>query len=185
VPAKTTLKNAFPIIILTVVVAICVTALTFTESITRDKIKAQEEQKIQNMLSTIFPDMSRYDFTNDIYTIYSDGAKAGYAFLAVGKGYGGNINILVGLKDETTIKGIKIISQSETPGLGSRIAESSFTDRFIGLNIKDVALRQEGGQIDAITGSTISSRAVIDAVRETAMEKVKLLKDSEEKSNDG
>ena len=180
-PAKTTLKNAFPIIILTVVVAICVTALTFTESITRDKIKAQEEQKIQNMLSTIFPDMSRYDFTNDIYTIYSDGAKVGYAFLAVGKGYGGDINILVGLKDETTIKGITIISQSETPGLGSRIAESSFTNKFIGLNIEDVALRKEGGQIDAITGSTISSKAVIDAVRETAMEKVKLLTNSEER----
>ena len=179
-PAKTTLKNAFPIIILTVVVAICVTALTFTESITRDKIKAQEEQKIQNMLSAMFPDMSRYDFTNDIYTIYSDGAKAGYAFLAVGKGYGGDISILVGLKDEETIKGITIISQSETPGLGSRIAESSFTDKFIRLNIADVALRQEGGQIDAITGSTISSKAVVDAVRTTAIEKIKLLKHSEE-----
>lgn len=178
-PAKTTLKNAFPIIILTVIVAICVTALTFTESITRDKIKAQEEQKIQHMLSAIFPDMSRYDFTNDIYTIYSDGAKVGYAFLAVGKGYGGDISILVGLKDETTVKGITIVSHSETPGLGSRIAESSFTDRFIGLNVEDVALRQEGGQIDAITGSTISSRAVVDAVRTTAMEKVKQLTESE------
>jgi electron transport complex protein RnfG len=179
VPAKTTFKNAFPIIILTVVVAICVTALTFTDSITRDKIKAQEEQKIQHMLSAIFPDMSRYTFEDDIYTIYSDGAEVGYAFLAVGKGYGGEISILVGLKDENTIKGITIISQTETPGLGSRIAESSFTDRFAGLNIADVALRQEGGQIDAITGSTISSRAVIDAVRTTAMEKVKLLKESE------
>lgn len=179
-PAKTTLKNAFPIIILTVVVAICVTALTFTESITRDKIKAQEEQKIQHMLSAMFPDMSQYTFEDDIYTIYSDGAEVGYAFLAVGKGYGGDIDILVGLEDETTVKGITIISHTETPGLGSRIAESSFTDRFAGLNIADVALRQEGGQIDAITGSTISSRAVIDAVRTTAMEKVKLLKQSEE-----
>jgi electron transport complex protein RnfG len=179
VPAKTTFKNAFPIIILTVVVAICVTALTFTDSITRGKIEAQEEQKIQHMLSAMFPNMSRYTFEDDIYTIYSDGDEVGYAFLAVGKGYGGEISILVGLKDENTIKGITIISQTETPGLGSRIAESSFTDRFAGLNIADVALRQEGGQIDAITGSTISSRAVIDAVRTTAMEKVKLLKESE------
>jgi len=180
VPAKTTLKNAFPIIILTVIVAICVTALTFTHSITRNKIEAQEEQKIQKMLSAIFPDMSRYDFKNDIYTIYSDGTTVGYAFLAVGKGYGGEISILVGLKDEETIKGITIISQSETPGLGSRIAESSFTDQFTGLSIDKVALGQDGGEVDAITGSTISSKAVINAVRETAMEKVKLLKASEE-----
>jgi electron transport complex protein RnfG len=179
VPAKTTFKNAFPIIILTVVVAICVTLLTFTDSITRDKINAQEEQKIQHMLSAMFPNMSKYTFEDDIYTIYSDGTEVGYAFLAVGKGYGGEISILVGLKDENTIKGITIISHTETPGLGSRIAESSFTDRFAGLNIADVALRQEGGQIDAITGSTISSRAVINAVRTTAMEKVKLLKESE------
>ncbi|GAH24330.1 unnamed protein product, partial [marine sediment metagenome] len=97
----------------------------------------------------------------------------------VGKGYGGDIDILVGLEDEATIKGISIISSLETPGLGSRIAESPFTDKFTGLNIDDVALRRDGGQIDAITGSTISSRAVVDAVRDTAMEKVKLLKESE------
>ena len=178
-PAKPTLKNAFPIIILTVIVAICVTALTFTDSLTRGKIEAQEEQRIQHMLSAMFPNMSRYTFEDDIYTIYSDGAEVGYAFLAIGKGYGGDIDILVGLEDETTVKGITIISHTETPGLGSRIAESSFTDKFAGLNIADVALRQEGGQIDAITGSTISSRAVINAVRTTAMEKVKLLRESE------
>ena len=178
-PAKTTFKNAFPIIILTAVVAICVTALTFTDSFTRGKIEAQEEQRIQHMLSAMFPNMSRYTFEDDIYTIYSDGAEVGYAFLAIGKGYGGDIDILVGLEDETTVKGITIISHTETPGLGSRIAESSFTDKFAGLNIADVALRQEGGQIDAITGSTISSRAVINAVRTTAMEKVKLLRESE------
>ena len=177
--AKTTFKNAFPIIILTAVVAICVTALTFTDSFTRAKIEAQEEQKIQHMLSAMFPNMSRYTFEDDIYTIYADGTEIGYAFLAVGKGYGGDIDILVGLEDETTVKGITIISHTETPGLGSRVAESSFTDMFRGLNIADIALRQEGGQIDALTGSTISSRAVIDAVRNTAMEKVELLKESE------
>ncbi len=178
-PAKDTLKKAFPVILLTVVVAISVTLLTFTDRLTRDKIEYQKEQKIQSMLFEIFPNMSRYDFEDDIYTIYSNGAKVGYAFLAVGKGYGGDIDILVGLEDEATIKGISVISSLETPGLGSRIAESPFTDKFAGLNIDDVALSRDGGQIDAITGSTISSRAVVDAVRATAMEKVKLLKDSE------
>ncbi|GAI98087.1 unnamed protein product, partial [marine sediment metagenome] len=81
------------------------------------------------------------------------------------------------LEDETTIKGITIISQSETPGLGSRIAESSFASKFARLNIGDVALKEDGGQIDAITGATISSGAVVDAVRTTAMEKVKSLKE--------
>ena len=178
-PAKNTLKNAFPIILLTIVVAVCVTLLTYVDSLTRDKIEAQEEGKVQNMLSAMFPDVSRYEFKDDIYTIYSNGDRLGYAFIAVGKGYGGDINILVGLEDETTIKGITIVSHTETPGLGTRIAEPPFTNQFIGINIDDVALNRDGGQIDAITSSTISSSAVVDAIRNTALEKVKLLKDSE------
>ena len=172
-----TLMGVFPIIFITIVALISVALVTATDSITRDRIEEQEEQQIQRMLKEMFPSMSEYTFEDDIYTIYSDGAGVGYAFLAVGKGYGGDIKILVGLEDETTIKGITIISQSETPGLGSRIAESSFASKFAGLNIGDVALKQDGGQIDAITGATISSGAVVDAVRTTAMEKVKSLKE--------
>jgi len=180
VPAKKALKKAFPVILLTVVVAVSVTLLTFTDRLTREKIEYQREQKIHRMLFEIFPNMSQYTLENDIYTIYSDGAKVGYAFIAIGKGYGGKIDILVGLEDETMIKGINIVSHLETPGLGARITESPFTNQFTGLDIANVALRQDGGQIDAITGATRSSRAVIEAVRTTAMEKVKLLKDSEE-----
>ena len=171
--------GVFPIIFITVVVFASVGLVTWTDSITRDKIEEQEKQQIQNMLEEMFPSMSEYIFEDDIYTIYSDGAGVSYAFLAVGKGYGGDIDILIGLEDETTIKGITIISQSETPGLGGRIAESSFAGKFAGLNIGDVALKQNGGQIDAITGATISSGAVVDAVRTTAMEKVKSLKEQQ------
>ena len=176
-----TLKRIFPVILITVVVFACVALLNWTDSITRGKIEYQKEQQVQSMLAEMFPNMSQYTFEDDIYTIYSNGDRVGYAFIAAGKGYGGDIDILVGLEDEATIKGITIIPPiTETPGLGSRIAESSFTDMFRGLNIADVALSRDGGQIDAITGSTISSRAVVDAVRTEAMEKVKLLKDSEE-----
>jgi len=174
-----TLMGVFPIIFITIVVFASVGLVTWTDSITEDKIEEQKEQQIQSMLKEMFPSMSEYTFEDDIYTIFSDGAGIGYVFLAVGKGYGGDIDILIGLEDETTIKGITIISQSETPGLGSRIAESSFASKFAGLNIGDVALKQDGGQIDAITGATISSEAVVDAVRTTAMEKVKSLKERE------
>ena len=174
-----TLTGVFPIIFITIVVFVSVGLVTWTDSITKDKIEEQKEQEIQSMLKEMFPSMSEYTFEDDIYTIYSDGAGVGYAFLAVGKGYGGDIDILIGLEDETTIKGITIISQSETPGLGSRIAESSFAIKFAGLNIGDVALKQDGGEIDGITGATISSGAVVDAVRTTAMEKVKSLGERE------
>ena len=153
--------------------------VTWTDSITRDKIEEQEKQQIQNMLEEMFPSMSRTEpaltnldeFKDNIYTVYSNGDKVGYAFLAIGKGYGGNIDILVGLENETTVKGVTIISHLETPGLGARVTESSFREQFAGLNIDDVALKGDDGQIDAITGATISSRAVVDAIRAAAMEK--------------
>lgn len=175
-PAKSTLKNAFPVILLTIVVAVCVSLLTYVDSLTREKISAQEDEAFKALLTEMFPEMSRYEeLKDDIYTVYSDGSQLGYAFLAIGKGYGGDINILVGLSDETTVKEIKIISQTETPGLGTRITEPFFTDQFAGIAIEDIALSRDGGKIDAITSSTISSSAVVDAVRATAMEKVKQL----------
>lgn len=174
-PAKDLWKQAFPMVLLTIVVAVCVSLLTYVDSLTRERIRAQEEDAVKTMLAEMFPEMSRYEFKDDIYIIYSDSDKVGYAFIATGKGYGGDISILVGLEDKETIKGITIISQEETPGLGTRITEPFFTDQFTGVAINDVALKKDGGQIDAITGSTISSSAVVDAVRNTALEKVKLL----------
>ncbi|MFU8796994.1 MAG: RnfABCDGE type electron transport complex subunit G [Dehalococcoidia bacterium] len=170
------LKKAFPVILLTVVVGICVTILTGVGGITLPRIEALEKQKIQTMLSEMFPDMTEYDFEDEIYTIYREEQRLGYAFIAVGKGYGGDISILVGLEDEATIRGITVISHTETPGLGSKITEDFFTAQFLSTGVDDVALRRDGGQIDSITGATISARAVVEAVRITALEKIDLIR---------
>jgi RnfABCDGE-type electron transport complex G subunit len=165
------LRKLSPIMFITLVVLISVILLTITESFTSAQLHRQVAKKIEAM----FPEMTNYDFENDLYILYADGDKIGYAFLAAGAGYGGEISILVGLEDAETVKGLIIVSHQESPGIGSRITESDFTDQFVGLNINDVALKQDGGQIDGLTGATISSQAVVDAVRETAMEKVKLI----------
>jgi len=171
------------VLLLTVVVFASVAMLALTNNVTEALIEYQIKQEILRMLQEIFPDMSRYTFENEIYTIYSDGDEIGYGFLATGKGYGGDIDILIGLNTDMMVKGVTIVSHTETPGLGDRIVKPSFTDRFIGLEITDVAVPAEGGKVDAISGSTISSKAVIDAVRTTAMEKAKALtgKNSTEK----
>lgn len=178
--AKPFWKKSSPVILLTIVVVVCVSLLSYVNSITKNRIAAQEDDSIKAMLATMFPDMNRYVYENEIYEIYADDTGIGYAFIAVGNGYGGDINIMVALNEDTTIKGISIISQEETPGLGTRITEPEFTDQFAGLSAGDVALRRSGGQIDAITSSTISSSAVVDAVRETALEKIQQLKDKEQ-----
>ncbi|MFC1979166.1 RnfABCDGE type electron transport complex subunit G, partial [Chloroflexota bacterium] len=178
---KVKLKNYFPVIFITLVVLISVSLLVGIDSITAEKIEQQEEQKVRQMLGEMFIDMDRSEFhdENEIYTIYSDDDVIGFAFLALGRGYGGDINILVGLEDETTLKGITIISQTETPGLGTRITDSDFTDMFTGTKIDDIGLKRDNGGIDALTGATISSRAVVDAVKAEALEKVTQLKGGE------
>jgi electron transport complex protein RnfG len=172
---KTKVKTLYPVFVITLVVFISISLLAFTNNLTAEQRERQTELKIKEMLAGMFPEMNDYVLEDDIYVIYDDGAVIGYAYMAEGKGYGGYIDILVGLENATTIKGINIISHSETPGLGARITENAYKDQFTDLKITDSALKFNGGGIDAVTGATISSKAVADAVRTTALEKVKEL----------
>ncbi len=169
------LKKLYPVILVTVVVFVSVFFLSFANRFTAPKIKAQEDAAILAPLKSMFPDMTGSTTENDVYILKANDKTVGYAFLATGMGYKGEIKILVALQDETTVKGIVVISQSETPNLGSRITLPSFLNMFSGKKIEDIKLSSEGGQIDALTGSTISSRAVVDAVRNTALAKVQAL----------
>ena len=171
------LNNKFyPIIFLTIIVFVSIFLLMLVNNITSEKIRLQEEEKILLMLRNIFPDMSNYELKDDIYIVYKDKETIGYAFIAVGKGYGGEINTFVGIDKDFTIKQITVISNSETPGLGAKITESFFTDQFKGLRSSDVKLNKDGGKIDAITGATISSRAVTDSVRQELDKNIEIIK---------
>ena len=171
------LRRIYPIMLVTLVVLISVTLLVFTESFTSAELESRRQQQVREQLGNIFPEIDDFDYNeeSEVYTLSAGGGTIGYAFLAIGAGYSGDIAILVGLEDAETVKGIVIISQQETPGIGDRITGSDFMDQFAGLGINAVAFRQDGGQIDGLAMATISSKAVIDTVRETAMEKVNLI----------
>jgi Na+-translocating ferredoxin:NAD+ oxidoreductase RnfG subunit len=89
--------------LLTAVVFVSVLLLTWTNSITSKKIEEQGDAAVLVLIRGIFPDMSRYTRQDNIFIIYDNGNTIGYAFMATGQGYGGNISILVGLQDETTV----------------------------------------------------------------------------------
>ncbi len=163
-------NKAYPVVFLAVIVTVSVSLLVAISNITSPIVESREAEEIKETLTGIFPEMSDYELMDEVYVIYQDGEKAGYAFIASGSGYGGDIDILVGLDSNFNIKDISILSQTETPGLGSRITESSFTDQFKGLSANDIVLRQDGGKIDAVTGATISSRGVVSAIGEKMAE---------------
>jgi Na+-translocating ferredoxin:NAD+ oxidoreductase subunit G len=96
------------------------------------------------------------------------GAYSGTAFTTASpNGYGGTITVMVGVDAAQRVNAIVILGQKETPGLGARIAEEGFRAQFAGRSIADTvwAVRQDQGDIDAITAATISSRAVVEAVK--------------------
>ena len=83
------------------------------------------------------------------------------------KAFGGSIELIVGFFLDGTISGYKVINSKETPGLGSKVSEAKFSEQFIGIKPKKKTfkVKQDGGEIDAVTAATISSRAVIDAIQ--------------------
>jgi electron transport complex protein RnfG len=97
-----------------------------------------------------------------------EGRLTGVAFkVSSPEGYGGTIEVMVGLLPGGTIHGIEVLSHLETPGLGAKIREAKFKGRFKKRNLSNTkwAVKKDAGDIDGITGATISSRAVIKAIK--------------------
>jgi len=80
--------------------------------------------------------------------------------------FGGEMWLMVGMLPDGTINKISVIDQKETPGLGTKETEEKFTSQFMGKNpnLFKLKVKKDGGDVDAITAATISSRAVCDAI---------------------
>jgi electron transport complex protein RnfG len=108
-----------------------------------------------------------------------DGKRNTIAFETFGKGYGGDVGVIVAINTENdSILGIGVTTHSETPGLGARAkTDPDFAEQFKGLGLDTVfKVKTDGGDIDALTGATMTSRGVSSAVAE-ATEIYKRLKD--------
>lgn len=105
-----------------------------------------------------------------VYPAKMGGEAVGYAVECFANGFGGKMSLLVGFLPDGTIQKISVLGHSETPGLGDKIepAKSNFSVQFEGVNPEtmNLAVKKDGGEVDAITASTISSRAYIEAVKQ-------------------
>lgn len=104
-----------------------------------------------------------------LYIINKDGAPYAVAFETFGQGFGGELGVMAGyrLAGEKLV-GIGITTLAETPGVGTRVTEPTFTRQFQGMKLDSTfKVKKDGGAIDAVTGATISSRAVAEALRES------------------
>lgn len=153
---------------------ICI-MLYFVNSVTSEKIAEFEAKKINDSIISIMGDdgnmtieplddlaegniksVFRINLMNDEET-----ELLGYCISATTKGYGGNINLLIGLDANGAVKGVSVISDSETAGIGKKVLVPSFLAKFNG---KTEGVSLGNGDIAAVSGATITSKAVTKCV---------------------
>lgn len=103
-----------------------------------------------------------------VFPARKNGELLGVAFQSFGKGFGGDLGIMVGFSlppdGNPVIAGIGVTTMKETPGIGSRITEADFRDQFIRHPVGTIALSSTGGDIDAVSGATVSSTGAVAAI---------------------
>lgn len=158
------LKLALTLLVISAVVA-CL--LGFTNYITADKIAEINAQKTAASMEEVLPADSyiavEYTGTEaNVAAVYQAG-DAGYVIEVTPSGFGGAIDMVVGVANDGTVTGVSIVSMSETSGLGANASKDAFRSQYVGLS-GELAVSKDGGEIDALTGATITSRAVTDGV---------------------
>ncbi len=102
------------------------------------------------------------------YVGLTDGEPVGVAFGSISnKGYSGEVAILVGVDAAGKVNGVRVLRHAETPGLGANYTDVALLDAFYkgyGLDDRDWRVKKDGGDVDAVTGATVTGRAIAGAV---------------------
>jgi electron transport complex protein RnfG len=158
--------------ILFVVCGLAAGSLAVVNAVTKERIASSEERRRDAALREVCPDADELKNVapDRVWEALRKGERVGYVFLSHVQGYSGPITLVFGTNSDGTLRGLEVLSHTETPGLGAKIGTAQFRDQFRNKRPEQLLLRKDDpgkGQIDAITGATISSRAVTEAVRST------------------
>lgn len=181
----TMLKEAAILFAITLIAGL---ALGFTYQLTKEPIRIQQEKKIKEACQAVFTDASEFEsleiipseedsaefkakgvtIGNVFVAKDSDGSRMGFVIEVVSsEGYGGNIGLYMGVRNDGTLNGISILDIAETPGLGME-AENVLVPQFEGKQVTEFTYTKAGSQsdseIDAISGATVTTEAITNAV---------------------
>jgi electron transport complex protein RnfG len=160
-----------------VICLVCSSLLAGVYALTAEPIAAAAAAKNEAAIMEVLPDSAAQ--IEEVRTVEMDGQTyeynlaydeqgntVGCAINVAPVGFGGPIAIKVGFDVNGNIWNTKVLSQAETPGLGAKCVEPSFSEQFKGFNPaeKKLAVKKDGGDVDAITASTITSRAYTDGL---------------------
>ena len=163
-----------------IICAVAGVTLAGTNYFTIKKIVSQKLKAENAALKEVLPVAFCFEVKNNFPKNGFDEKNniVGYVLKVTATGYSSQIEALVGLDRDFKVTGVKILSQTETPGLGSKISEKYFLSQFIGKFSEKIILKKDdkAGEINGITSATISSRAITDAIRKNIDEFKKTVK---------
>lgn len=191
-------RAATPLEMIVSVVAVCAVAaagLAATYGVTAERIEAQNRAAEEKALKVVLPNATAFTKVdeaklaaakeaaegNPVDAVYvaadASGETVGWGIKTSPRGYGGPVQMVVGVDSAGKVTGVSIVTMNETPGLGTAIRDNKdFLPRFAGL---DAATVQEGlKKVDSITGATKSSRAVRHGVEAAGLVYAKVLSGS-------
>ncbi len=168
------------VFVLFVVAAVAGLALGYVYNITKEPIALAKKAKIEAAIKVVLPEFDSIQSTYKVMSydgtktkdslVFFNATKDGkYVGTAVNTytmmGFSGLIKLMVGFKPDGTIHKISVLEHKETPGLGTKMSTPKFIDQFNDKNPANfnVKVKKDGGDVDAITAATISSRAFSDA----------------------
>ncbi|MFH0926930.1 MAG: RnfABCDGE type electron transport complex subunit G [bacterium] len=181
------MKDFFkPILILTTICMVAAVILAKVYDITKEPIAEQKSREQLNAIDAVVPghdndpikdaikvsvgkDKRGEEQVIEFFRCFKQDKLVGVAFKAkTSEGFGGNIAIMIGVNEKGIITGIEILESQESPGLGAKILKPFFKDQFKGRSLQNTKwqVKKDGGDIDQITGATVSPRAVTKAVKE-------------------
>ena len=163
------------VLCLFVICIVCSALLAVVYAVTAAPIQAAAEAKTNAAIAQVVPpfegtpasDVISVDGTEYQYYTVSDGSGvAGYAIISSGSGFSGAVQVMVGFYPDGKIYNTAVLAQAETPGLGAKCTEPAFRDQFRDFDpaVKKLSVTKDGGDVNAITASTITSRAFCDAL---------------------
>ncbi len=172
-----------PILVLTMICLVMTGLVSLTYETTREQRLIQEERAANENRLALFAQAASFDLqvpsqdnpwpegiTEWTRALDDQGKLLGTLLVSQKRGYGGQVPVMVALDLDGKLLDIRVLAHEETPGLGNKIEEASFTQQFAGKTTQPPFSLDEGSQesqpIDAISGATRSSRAVTDAVNE-------------------
>lgn len=160
------------------VCAIASGLLGYMNKITEGPIAESKAKAKLEAIQKVVPEFNNNP-SEEMYTVPSDlgdlecfpakkdGQLVGTAISTkTNKAFSGSFSVMVGIKPDGTLIGTSVLEHKETPGLGTKMTEPRFKDQFVGKNpvTFKIKVKKDGGEIDAITAATISSRAFCDAI---------------------